>query len=354
MVSVSVFRRGGRMRSRIGRLRRALPRTAYVATWLRYQAESRVLAPGADRLPERVLRFLASVCAASELPTQRLYRDELQATHGLRGLALWHATFERLRFGYLDVVYLARGAARGGDAASGFCTDVTVPADVERHLRSGRPLIVVCAHFPFASVYAAAARLRALQESLDRSDAVLGMVAAEVVGTSSHPGAKREVLRSQLHEEALAAIGKGHPAVHHVFVSRRRASSTASQLVRETRSANSVTMITLDREWTSGSAYVRPFAGFAEWGLSTGWARLAMAANAGVVAISPGPGRGAGTVEWSPMRQARDFEDVTHLIDCFADDLERRIGRLPAGYQLALGRPRRWDAAADSWVMTSL
>lgn len=353
MATVGVFRRGGRARSLLGRYRRVLPRSAYVATWLRYQAESRVLVPGASRLPLPLLRLFASMCAAFESFTRlgQIYRGELRSSHGLRGVALQRAVFERVLRGYLDAVYFARGAARGG-TPEGFGTRVSLPGDVEAHLRAGRPLVIVGVHFSFAFSYATASRLRDLQLEVQGPGAVFATVVAAEAPPGRHPGIQLDRLRSRLMEHALQTVGAGAPSVHHIRVSPDRAASTAMQLVRDTRAPGSVVMITLDREWTSGSAYRRPFAGFDSWGLSTGWARLATAADAGVVAISPSPAPGGG-VEWSPLRLARDFPTIEALVDHFADDLERRIGRFPTGYQLALGRPRRWDAASDSWVSVS-
>jgi hypothetical protein len=319
--------------------------SGWVAQWLRLQAELRVLYPLARLMPDPVARGAALLAGVIDSATSlgRLSRAELRRTHGWSGPALWRQALQRTLAPYQDLVALA--------GTKDFGTRAALPPAVSAQLRTGRPLLVVGGHLPFAPPLAAAKALRRRQVEIHSASAPLAMIASEGALVGTHPGIAREQLRNALVERAARAVGSGHPSVHLVRVLARRSTETARSLLTTLEQRGAIVLVTLDRPWTAASAHRRPFIGSGSWGLSTGWARLAIRAGADVVLLtSRSPLLGKSTLEWGAVKSARDFGTPEALVDHYADELERRIGRAPGEYQLSLGTDRHWDPALDAWV----
>ena len=165
-----------------------------------------------------------------------------------------------------------------------------------------------------------------------------------------NPYLLRNAIRLQAIRDACARVADGDPAVELVEIVPGTAVAAARTLLRAATSEHGVCVMTLDRPWDAVGAYRRPFAGYADYALSTGPARLAKAGGGAIVLAVPVPtGWGQWELAWGPLLDARSGETPEQLTDALADQLERWIGEYPAEYQITRGHGRVWSARDHRW-----
>jgi len=324
-------------------------RTGTWMAWYRYYAEAWTILPAARWLPRRAGYALGMGIGLVDSLTGmgRLSRTQLASSHHLRGRALWAASWRWCATPYVDLLHLNRCARGVADDTSISGARVRVPAAVAEHVRSGRSLVVVGGHFPFAPSMAAVESLRRIRSEAGHDGPIV-----IIVGQRSEDRRNGGVLRDQLRSDAFHGAFPDRPGtspVTIVEVQRGRMLSTGRELLTAIRQPGALCFVALDRPWDAAASHRRPFAGWAELALSTNAARLAIAGGAGMVSITPKRAGTVSDVTWGELHDAAGATSAEALTDACADEIEDAIGRWPMDYQLSTGFGRSWDATSNSW-----
>jgi hypothetical protein len=322
--------------------------------WWRYGLERGVLLPAAGVLPRTAAHSVALALGLMDTFTGLggLLRKELQSSHGFTGRRLWMASWRRCSLPYLDLLYLTRASRGDADDPSRTGIHVDIPQSVVEHLRSGRPLFVVFGHFPFSSSVAAFTAVRRSRLAIRGADSAPAIaVAAARPGGEANGGTRRERLRSHAIREC-AAFQLGDTALaDFAWEDGSRSSRLGFQLLRAMQQPEALCLIALDPPWRAARSSVEPFAGWANFPISTNVARLATLTGAGITLVLPSQrGRTGFSVVLSEPFFPERFQGPVELTAVLRKRLEQHIGWNPADYQLGLGTDRRWDHERQSWV----